>query len=364
MPSPGSLAADDVPVPPVPAYVVVGAATTAGILLAFPWEVSFWSDVLIEGAYFALVVVFGAFVRRLDVPLLEVGWMVFAYARLIDFLDELVVEPTPWLNPYAGGVLTICGLALAGAGMYVAVAERDERLERLEERATTLELLNRVLRHDVRNDMTVVRGNVEVVRDDVGDDAAERLRAADRASQHVVDLTATARKLIDVVTGPDRALEPMSLDRVLLEVIEEQSALYPEATIVREGPLPEVTVVADDLLPALFRNLVANAVQHNDAGTPEVRVELRTGGESATVRVVDDGPGLPDAVRDALADDAGLDATDVGMGLYFVHRLVDRYGGEVEFEDRDAGGTAVAVTLRRAGTRAAAPGTGTGEPAR
>ena len=230
-----------------------------------------------------------------------------------------------------------------------AVRERERELETLSEQ---LEVLNRVLRHDIRNDMNVVHGwltELEAHVDDAGTNALSNVRAA---VSHTIALTSEARDLAEVLTvGGDMPVEPVSLNGVLHRQVEKAREKYPHATVVVDGDVPAVSVVANQMLSSVFDNLLGNAVVHNDSDEPTVTISVADVGEDAVeVRVADDGPGISDALRSSLfgRGEKGVDSPGTGMGLYLVDKLVAGYGGTVDVEDREPRGTTFVVTLVRA----------------
>ena len=228
------------------------------------------------------------------------------------------------------------------------VSERSRYEEQLERRTEQLEVLNRVVRHDIRNDMTVVLAWLEELEDHVDDAGRRSLQRVLRASEHVVELTDIAREHVEVVVGErDVDRRPVRLAEVLGEEVERRRESYPDATIDLETPLPETAVLADDMLSSVFRNLVNNAVQHNDTDTPVVTVTATEAEDTVTVRVADNGPGIPDDQKEQIfgKGDRGLDSPGSGIGLYLVHTLVEGYGGSVHVTDNDPEGAVFVVEL-------------------
>jgi PAS domain S-box-containing protein len=230
-----------------------------------------------------------------------------------------------------------------------AVRERERELESLSEQ---LEVLNRVLRHDIRNDMNVVHGwltELDAHVDDAGADALSNVRDA---VSHTIALTSEARDLAEVLTvGGDMPVEPVPLDVVLHRQAEKTREKYPHATVVVDGKVPAVSVVANQMLSSVFDNLLGNAIVHNDRNEPTVTISVETAdADAVAVRVADDGPGISEALRSSLfgRGEKGVDSPGTGMGLYLVDKLVAGYGGTVDVEDNDPRGTAFVVTLDRA----------------
>jgi len=144
-------------------------------------------------------------------------------------------------------------------------------------------------------------------------------------------------------------LTPMDLDRV----IRTEVAGHPAARIRYEGR--PVDVLADDLLPEVFANLIGNAEKF---GGPDVAIAIRVEehGNEVAISLEDTGPGIPDAMKESIfgrfrKGEGSL--AGAGLGLYICRTLIARYGGRIWAEDRVTGhpesGTAIRFTLRTAG---------------
>jgi PAS domain S-box-containing protein len=238
-----------------------------------------------------------------------------------------------------------------GYASYRDITERRADEQQLESQMTQLEVLNRIVRHDINNHMTVVLGMVAAARDDIDDpEVRDRLDRALRASENVTGLTTTARDLMQTMLSDGTEPEPVWLSHVLVDEIEDVQSAAADATIVVDGTLPNVQVMADDLLGSVFRNLLQNAVQHNDADTPTVRVGADATEKSVEITVADNGPGVPPERRETVfgKDEKGIASEGTGIGLYLVHSLVDSYGGEVWVTDNEPRGAVFHVRLERA----------------
>lgn len=235
-------------------------------------------------------------------------------------------------------------------GGIVDVTEVKKYERRLETKNQELEALNRVVRHDINNDIQIVRGIAGQLENEVADDHREAIQRIIAASDHIVDLTRDARDFIEVVSGREEAeLEPVSLGETLEYEIERTRNSFSNASVTVETPLPETKVTANGMLGSVFRNLLNNAVRHHHRDDPAISIDWEMGSEKITVRVADDGPGIPDDRKDEIfgKGEQSLESQGTGIGLYLVRELVTIYGGDIWVEDRSDrdSGSVFVVTL-------------------
>jgi signal transduction histidine kinase len=218
----------------------------------------------------------------------------------------------------------------------------------LEEQRDNLDVLNRVLRHDIRNDLQVITGYVEMLADECDDAETDaHFETIHGTIDHAIGLTKVAREMADVMLSTDEASRPVDLRTVLENELDEVRSTYADAVVSTETTVPRIAVEADDMLNSVFRNLLKNAIQHNDTETPRVTVSVTDRGDTAVVRVADNGPGIPENQRETIfgKGEKGLGSQGTGIGLYLVDTLVESYGGEVSVEDSASGGAAFVVEL-------------------
>jgi PAS domain S-box-containing protein len=235
---------------------------------------------------------------------------------------------------------------------YVRDISAQKEYERLlEEQRDDLEVLNQVLRHDIRNDLQLVTAYADLLADEFeDDDVSEYIETIRRSADHAVELTGTAREIADVLLSAKTDQQPFDLRGVLESEVGEVESSYSDVVVTYGTAIPSVTVRANDMIGSVFRNLLKNAVQHNDKPRPEVTLSATEREETVVVRIADNGPGVPDDRKEAIfgEGEAGLDSSGTGIGLYLVESLVDSYGGDVWVEDNDPEGAVFVVELPRA----------------
>lgn len=216
--------------------------------------------------------------------------------------------------------------------------ERERQQQELAERNEELALLNRIVRHDIKNDVMIIMGWGDALRqhvDPAGEDHLERIL---NASEHITNIADTVGDFLEILEGEkDPELRPVGLQPVLQTEMEKARSAHGDASITPTDELPDgVRVRATDLLSSVFRNLLNNAVVHNDSETPEVAVDVEVRTETVHVRVIDNGPGVPDSQKDEIfgRGEMGLESPGSGIGLYLVDTLVEMFGGAVHLIDR------------------------------
>lgn len=220
-----------------------------------------------------------------------------------------------------------------------AMAAMSDDLERFidesRRREQRLEVFNRVLRHDLRNQLDVIDSHTERLAEETDSDHADAvLSATDRLAK-----TGTRARRIDRLMSRD--LDPTTVD--LTSVIQELLADVESEGIAVETDLPSTATLRTDeeTLRATLVSPLENAIRYADS-TATVALESTDGDYSVVVS--DDGPGIPATELDSLA--AGTE-TDLrhsrGLGLWQLKWGVDALGGEVSFENER--GTTVRVRL-------------------
>jgi PAS domain S-box-containing protein len=231
------------------------------------------------------------------------------------------------------------------------ITERKNYEERLENRTAELEALNRVIRHNIRNDMSIILGWMELLEDHVDEAGRDYLRKILASGEHVVELTEVVRDQVEVLTS-DGEIEvtPTPLRSILETEIELRRESFPEAEFAITGEIPDRSVMANKMLGSVFRNLLNNAVQHNNTGEPFVEIGCEMRDEDVVVQIADNGPGIPDEQKETIfgKGEKGLESPGTGVGLYLVQTLISQYGGRVWVEDNDPTGAVFNIQLTTA----------------
>jgi len=228
------------------------------------------------------------------------------------------------------------------AGRIVVIREITDRKQRERELEVLRQVLSRVLRHNLRNDLQVIRMTAELIPDAPEEDVEDLVADIVRTSDDLAETGHKARR-IERVLDSHGNVRPVDVSTIVSEVVEEIMAERPGASISVDTPETAIARSHVELRLAI-EDLVENALIHAKRPDPDVSVHVEREPSWIRVDVVDDGPGIPDDELRVLDQqrETPLEHSS-GAGLWLVTLVVEESGGTLEFDSSQDGTT---VTLR------------------
>ena len=200
------------------------------------------------------------------------------------------------------------------------VTERELRKERLA-------VLNRVLRHNLRNQIDVVNAHLEAIDDEHADAATETTNRIARMSNRA----RTIDRLLSETRGN------VTID--VAELLRDTVAAY-DSSVAVEAPDSLIITTDRAALEAAIESAVDNAVTH----ATNVTTSLRQTPDGCEIRVTDDGPGIPESELSALETKTETALQHgTGLGLWQLTWAARTLGGNVSFDTSN--GTTVTITV-------------------
>jgi len=220
------------------------------------------------------------------------------------------------------------------------VTDRKHRQEQLA-------VLDRVLRHNLRNDMNVIRGQAEAIQYEAPDEVGASAGKIIDTSDQLVELAEKERKITELLRE-EPTLEEIQIRDHLQSVVSTVTSGYPDAEIAVDCS-ETVTVQATKQFDQAIGELVTNAIVHNDSPSPEVTVTVTHTDETVHIDIADNGPPIPEVERNVLVDET--EQTPLyhgsGLGLWLVNLIVTRSGGAITVEEGSPAGNVVRIELSR-----------------
>lgn len=243
-----------------------------------------------------------------------------------------------FLSVLASGALfgTVVGYYDVRVRSLVERASREQaRREFLDHQQESLSSLNRILRHQILNDLSAISGRAELLAADRIDSKA----ATDSILAHCEHMEETVDRLdtlLGVLTHVDATSDVPVADAVA-RAYETAREYHPDLAVEIDA-IEDVTVRADELLSLAIAELLKNAAEHGD-GTITVSVHETV--DTAVVDVSDEGSGIDVTPRESLFEPntRGPESDGDGLGLFLSALVVDRYDGEIRPVETDDGTT-------------------------
>ena len=211
-----------------------------------------------------------------------------------------------------------------------------------------LRVFHRVLRHNLSNQMSVIRGWAEYLAAETDGEIAQRADKIVEQSDRLIGITDKHRRIVRLLSERPAPV-PIDIDAVTARVVDAVRGDHPDADIDFEDSTgAEVLAIAD--IETAVSELLTNAIASCDEADATVSVELVADDDTVTVRIADTGPGFPDPERKILTGSQTVEPLyhGIGMGLWLAYWIVSLSQGSITVDPNESQGTVVSVSLSRA----------------
>lgn len=213
----------------------------------------------------------------------------------------------------------------------------------LKERTEMVSVLNRIVRHNVRNDVNIISGHTEFLSEAIDDDdLTTHVDSIQETAQRLATISGQSRRINELLADENAERVELSFPECLAEPIADVRSSFEDATIrvhVRGSTPIQTSTVAT--FPYILADVVEQLVEHNGGSVVvDVYIEREpTDGDqrSVVIRIDDDGVGLP--ALDVRAISAG-EVTPLnhgeGLALWCLAWTVDKSGGDLVVDSDDS----------------------------
>ena len=215
------------------------------------------------------------------------------------------------------------------------ITEKNKAEEKIKGLNEALRVLNKILRHDILNDLTVVMSACDMIQ---VDDQRLKLKAG-KAIMKSVSLIEQMRELENALVS-DEVLAGKSLRSVAESVVKN----YPDIKFSITG---DCTALCDEGIYSAIDNIVRNAVVHGK--TDRIDITIHDKDDKCEMRIADWGKGIPSDIKDKIFGEGESfgDTRGSGLGLYIVKKIIERYGGTITVEDNRPNGVIFVLKFKK-----------------
>jgi signal transduction histidine kinase len=259
------------------------------------------------------------------------------------------------MGSFASGLLLgwLSSLLLSGVAAYYAYRryERLQRRARQAERLAELGTLTGGLAHEIKNPLSTIQLNLQLLREDLPEGPESR-----RIVNRLTTVQKESSRLRDILDDFLRYAGKIELQRRphdVNELLEELVDFYtPQAQLqrvqlrLRRAEQPLIVQLDERLLKQAILNLMINALQAMPAGGGEIILAARPQGGRAVIEVIDTGQGIPpDALPQIFQAYYSTKKGGHGLGLAIAKRVVDEHHGRISVRSEAGKGTAFTIEL-------------------
>ena len=214
------------------------------------------------------------------------------------------------------------------SGAIIVARDITERRARERDLEHMRQLQSRVLRHNIRNDLNVVRGYAEMFAEEFDGEYGDMAESVLETTDNIVSVSEKTRT-IEQLIRQDQSTVSLDTSAVLQTLVDEHRSRFPGVSFTLDTPEAS-RVETVEAIELAFENLVENAAEHTDS---TVQVTLRETDDSVVVTVSDDGPGIPE--QELAVRERGWETPlehGAGLGLWVVEWLTKVSAVSVTYE--------------------------------
>ncbi len=233
-------------------------------------------------------------------------------------------------------------------------AESRRQLQSQLDVSTRLEAVSRLtggVAHEIKNPLNAIALHLEVLKSRLGSDP-ELEQEIGIISSEITRLDRVVKTFLDFTRPVDLRLATVDLGKLVREVatlVEPQARTTAVEVVADIGDEPARIRGDRDLLKQAVLNVVMNGVEAMKSGG-RLEIQVRRSGEDCTVRVSDQGPGIPPELRGKIFNlYFTTKGKGSGIGLAMTFRIVQLHNGTIDCTSETGKGTTFWLRFSAAG---------------
>ncbi len=218
----------------------------------------------------------------------------------------------------------------------VDVTDRKKVEEELRAGRERLNMLNKIIRHDLSNDFMVIKSAINLYKRSAEENMIDEIEGRVIKSLKTIE---NYRKYETFISS--------NVDLDEMEITEMINRIVPDFPKIKFKVDGNCKAFADEALFAVFTNLISNSIKHGKA--TKVDIKITSENNMCEIRFMDNGKGIPDKIKHKIFNEGFSygKSGHTGIGLHLVKETIDRYGGYIYVEDNKPRGAVFVISLRK-----------------
>jgi len=199
-----------------------------------------------------------------------------------------------------------------------------------------LKMLNKIIRHDLSNDFTVIKSAVKIFARTSNKKMLNEIENRTEKSLQTITDYKKYEQFIDT-----------NIDLVEIELTDLFSKLIVEFPKINFNIEGECKVLADDALKSVFINLISNSIIHGKSS--QIDINISSDNNNCTLKFGDNGNGIPDEIKQKIFQEGFHYGKygHTGIGLHIVKKTIDYYGGSISVKNNAPRGAVFVIILKK-----------------
>ncbi|RLC52383.1 MAG: hypothetical protein DRZ79_01255 [Candidatus Cloacimonadota bacterium] len=214
------------------------------------------------------------------------------------------------------------------------VDKQQKLLQELSSHREHLNLINKILRHDLINDFSIIRSAIRIFQE------SHNPEILDEAIKHIDSSVALIRRMkeLETMIVSNTNLQQINVNKILRKII----AKYPKISYKIIG---KCEILADEAINSVFENIIRNSIQHGK--TSQIDIVLEDYLDLCRIKFSDYGKGIPNSIKEKIFEEGFKYGKkgNLGLGMFIIRKTIERYGGKVEVKDNIPFGTSIVITI-------------------
>ena len=199
-----------------------------------------------------------------------------------------------------------------------------------------VKILNKIIRHDLSNDLTVLKSAVNLFKKDPDKELLNALEERiDKSLQ-----TISEYKGYEYFLNSNSELMEFEIS----EIIRESIIDFPMIKFSLHG---SCMIFAHEAIKSVFSNLISNSLNHGNSS--EITINITSDKDSCYVDFSDNGNGIPEEIRTRIFEEGfhSGDTGNTGMGLYIADKTLKNIGGSIVLSEKQQDGAHFIIRFKK-----------------